>query len=165
MILKGRKLLEHVIPVLEAYYKTISAVYDLEKSGRINDEALSFLSRLKEELASLVPENFMALYGSMRFVHLVRYMKAIEIRAQRALVNFEKDRAKVKEINVFTKSLDKMLKGLSPMVSAEKKEAVEEYFWLIEEYKVSVFAQELKTSIRVSKKRLEENLKKIKRMV
>jgi ATP-dependent helicase HrpA len=165
IISEGRKLLESVIPVIETYYKTRTAVYDLEKSGTVNNEALSFLNRLKEELTRLVPENFVDLYDSKRFVHLVRYIKAIEIRVQRALVNFEKDRAKVKEINVFTKSLDKMLKGLSPMVSVEKKEAVEEYFWLIEEYKVSLFAQELKTAIPVSKKRLENKLKEIERMV
>jgi len=165
IISKGRKLLEHVMPVMEAYYKTRSAVCDLEKSSIGNNEALSFLNRLKEELMRLVPKNFVDLYDSMRFVHLVRYIKAIEIRAQRALVNFKKDRAKVKEINAFTKSLDNMLKGLSPMVSVEKKEAVEEYFWLIEEYKVSLFAQELKTAIPVSKKRLEQKRKEIERMV
>jgi len=107
----------------------------------------------------------MALYGRMRFVHLVRYMKAIEIRAQRALINFEKEKAKAKELRIFTDSLNELLKGLSPLVSKEKKNAVEEYFWLIEEYKVSLFAQELKTAIPVSKKRLEKKLRKIERMV
>ncbi|MCD4790913.1 MAG: DUF3418 domain-containing protein, partial [Bacteroidales bacterium] len=165
IISKGRKLLEHVLPVLETYYKTRSAVYDLEISGSVNNEALSFLNRLKEELTRLVPENFVDLYDSKRFVHLVRYIKAIEIRVQRALINFEKEKAKAKELKIFTDSLNELLKGLSPLVSKEKKNAVEEYFWLIEEYKVSLFAQELKTAIPVSKKRLENKLKEIERMV
>ena len=80
-------------------------------------------------------------------------------------MNFKKDKSKVKEINIFTESLDKILKGLSPRASTEKKEAVEEYFWLVEEYKVSLFAQELKTAIPVSKKRLEKKRKEIERMV
>jgi len=80
------------------------------------------------------------------------------------LVNFEKDRAKAKEILVFTESLNKQLQGLSLSASAEKKAAIEEYFWLIEEFKVSVFAQELKTPVRVSKKRLEVKLREIQRM-
>ncbi len=58
-----------------------------------------------------------------------------------------------------------MLKELRPGASPEKKAAVEEYFWLIEEYKVSLFAQELKTAVPVSKKRLEKKLKEIQRMV
>jgi ATP-dependent helicase HrpA len=36
---------------------------------------------------------------------------------------------------------------------------------MIEEYKVSVFAQELKTAIPISAKRLEQKLGEIKRMV
>ncbi|MBW1643803.1 MAG: DUF3418 domain-containing protein, partial [Deltaproteobacteria bacterium] len=165
IISKGRKLIDNIMPVLQAYYKTRSTVYDLEKSGTVNNEALSFLNRLKEELTRLVPENFMELYDSMRFVHLVRYIKAIEIRAQRALINFEKEKVKAKELKIFTASLNELLKGLSPLVSKEKKNAVEEYFWLIEEYKVSLFAQELKTAIPVSKKRLENKLSEIERMV
>ncbi len=165
IISEGRKLLERVLPVLETYYKTRTAVYDLEISGSVNNEALSFLNRLKEELTRLVPENFVDLYDSMRFVHLVRYIKAIEIRAQRALINFEKDKAKAKELKFFTDSLNEMLKGLSPLASKEKKNALEEYFWLIEEYKVSLFAQELKTASPVSKKRLENKLREIERMV
>jgi ATP-dependent helicase HrpA len=49
-------------------------------------------------------------------------------------------------------------------VSDEKRKALEALFWLIEEYKVSVFAQELKTAIPVSKKRLEEKFAQIMRM-
>ncbi len=165
IISEGRQLLESVIPVIEAYYKTMSNICDLERIGRVNDEALSFLNTLKEELARLVPENFIDLYDSSRFIHLIKYIRAIDIRSQRAMVNFKKDRAKALEINVFTESLDKMLKGLSPKASTDKKEAVEEYFWLVEEYKVSLFAQELKTAFPVSKKRLEKKRKEIERMV
>jgi ATP-dependent helicase HrpA len=165
IISKGRKILEHIIPVIEAYYKTRTTIYDLEKTRGVNKETLSFLSNRKQELTKLVPENFMDLYDLKRFVHLVRYIKAIEIRVQRALINFEKDEGKAKEVKIFTDSLNVLLKGLSPLVSKEKKNAVEEYFWLIEEYKVSLFAQELKTAIPVSKKRLEKNLGAIERMV
>ena len=51
------------------------------------------------------------------------------------------------------------------MATEEKRKAIEEFFWLIEEYKVSLFAQELKTSIPVSPKRLDKKLKEIERMV
>ena len=80
------------------------------------------------------------------------------------MVDLEKDRVKSDEIQIFTKSLNRLLKGLSETTSKEKKAAVEAYFWLIEEYKVSIFAQELKTSVPVSKKRLKEKLKEIERM-
>jgi ATP-dependent helicase HrpA len=58
-----------------------------------------------------------------------------------------------------------MINTLSQHASAEKRNAVEEFFWMLEEFKVSVFAQELKTAFPVSKKRLQSRLKQIERMI
>jgi ATP-dependent helicase HrpA len=41
---------------------------------------------------------------------------------------------------------------------------MEELFWLIEEYKVSIFAQELKTALPVSAKRLDEKFREVEGM-
>jgi ATP-dependent helicase HrpA len=165
ILANGRELMDKSMKVLEAYHETRSIFFHLETENKANAVAIEFLEGLREELARLVPETFMDIYGLDRLVHLERYIKALAIRAQRALVNFEKDRTKAKEIRFFTDSLDELLKGLSPDASEEKRKAVEEYFWLIEEYKVSVFAQELKTPVRVSKKRLEMKLKEIERII
>ncbi len=58
-----------------------------------------------------------------------------------------------------------MKKELSPHASREKREAMEIYGWMIEEFKVSLFAQELKTAFPISKKRLDEKKREIDRMV
>jgi ATP-dependent helicase HrpA len=89
----------------------------------------------------------------------------LTIRARRAPVDFEKDQAKAAEVGTFADGLSRLLKTLSPAVSAEKRQAIEDYFWMLEEYKVSVFAQELKTAIPISAKRLQNKLKQIERMV
>jgi len=162
---EGRELLNQSLLVLEAYHETRSTIYALETAHNTNKAILKFLKRLRGELSRLVPETFVDLYDAGRIIHLVRYMKALEIRAQRAMVDFEKDRAKSHDIQMFTESLNRLLKELSPTTSKEKKDAIEAYFWLIEEYKVSIFAQELKTPVPVSKKRLKEKLKEIERMV
>jgi len=162
---RGRELLDRSMSVLEAYHGTRTVLYNLEIACRTNPTALKILEDLREELRKLVPDTFMDLYDTDRLIHLVRYIKAIGVRAQRALVNFEKDREKGKEVRFFTERLNKLLQELSPAASAEKKAAVEDYFWLIEEYKVSIFAQELKTPVRISKKRLEKKLREIQRMV
>jgi ATP-dependent helicase HrpA len=161
----GRELMNKSMKVLEAYHETRSIFFRLETENKASDVAIEFLKGLREELASLVPETFMDIYDMERFAHLVRYIKALAIRAQRALINLEKDRTKAEEIRFFTDNLNVLLKRLSPDASEEKRAAVEEYFWLIEEYKVSVFAQELKTPVRVSKKRLEGKLKEIERII
>ena len=161
---KGRKLANLSLSVLGAYHETRTVFYNLETVHSNNSGVLEFLKGLRTELSKLVPDTFMDLYDMNRLIHLPRYIKAGAIRAERALVNFEKDQAKAQEIEIFTHSLNTLLQGLSPAVSERKKSAVEAYFWLIEEYKVSVFAQELKTPVRVSRKRLEEKLRKIERM-
>ena len=61
--------------------------------------------------------------------------------------------------------LDKLLQSISGNATAEKRKALEDLFWMIEEYKVSIFAQELKTAYPVSKKRLEKKIAEINRMI
>jgi ATP-dependent helicase HrpA len=113
----------------------------------------------------LVPESFINLYDTDRLGHLIRYIKCVEIRAQRALVDFEKDQAKAMDVKSFNDRLGEMIKTLSPDASNDKRKALEEFFWMIEEYKVSIFAQELKTAFPVSAKRLEKKLAQITRMI
>jgi ATP-dependent helicase HrpA len=58
-----------------------------------------------------------------------------------------------------------LLKSLANTVTEEKRAEIESYFWMLEEYRVSVFAQELKTSIPISGKRLKKKYGEIERMV
>jgi ATP-dependent helicase HrpA len=125
----------------------------------------NFCEDLIADLVRLVPESFVNLYDMDRLAHLTRYIKCMEIRAQRAPVDFGKDQAKARDVKIFSDRLNKMIKTLSPNASNDKREALEEFFWMIEEYKVCIFAQELKTAVPVSKKRLEKKLAQIMRMI
>ena len=161
----GQRHFDAVIPVLDTYYRTHLTLKDLEKTHRFNAIAQQFIEDLGNQIRKLVPENFMDLYEPERFGHIPKYIKAIEIRAQRALVDFEKDREKATEIDSFADKLNELISKLPPSVTSEKQKALEDFFWMIEEYKVSLFAQELKTAIPVSRKRLDKKLKEIQRMV
>jgi ATP-dependent helicase HrpA len=119
---------------------------------------------LTKELESLVPDSFITIYTTERLDTIPRYIKAIELRTHRALNNLEKDREKASEIEKFTKILNELIANLSHEDSEEKRKEIETFFWLIQEYKVSVFAQELKTPFPVSSKRLDKKLKEIGRM-
>ncbi|MGD8656280.1 MAG: DUF3418 domain-containing protein, partial [Desulfobacterales bacterium] len=120
---------------------------------------------LKSALERLVPESFINLYEVERLAPIERYIKAMQIRIRRALLDFEKDQSKDREVGAIADRLDKLLQALSANATAEKRKALEELFWMIEEYKVSIFAQELKTAFPVSKKRLEKKLAEINRMI
>ena len=161
----GKRKLDSVVRTLKAYHQCRTTLFDLENANRRNPGAIKFLAGLRGALANLVPENFVGLYNQGRMVCLERYIRAITLRAQRGLVSFEKDQAKAGEVRIHTDRLNELLRGLSPNVSDEKRTAVEDFFWLIEEYKVSLFAQELKTPVRVSPKRLTKKFEEIRRMV
>jgi ATP-dependent helicase HrpA len=123
-----------------------------------------FIGRRQDDLDRLVPRNFIALYDPDRLERLPLYIRAILIRTQRAVVDLEKDHRKAEIIRPFSEHLDIMLSTLSPATSAAKRHAIESYFWLLEAFKVSVFAQELKAPQPVSARRLEEKIAEIDRM-
>ena len=50
-------------------------------------------------------------------------------------------------------------------MAGEKLKAIEDYRWMIEEFKVSLFAQELKTAFPISRKRLEMKVQEIERII
>ena len=165
MHLKGQDLLEKTTQVLNAVYAARTAIHQLETNNLKNTNLVQFLSDLKDDMSRLVPRHFVRLYDSERLTHIVRYIKGMQIRAQRAVVNFEKDRIREKTVSGFVSKLNTLVMDLSPDAGRERREAIEALFWLLEEFKVSLFAQELKTATRVSEKKLEAAIKEIERMV
>ncbi len=64
-------------------------------------------------------------------------------------------------VNVGIKEITQYKEDISSDSPEEKNTLVEEFFWMIEEYKVSLFAQELKTPHPVSPKKLNQLIEKI----
>ncbi len=161
----GRDILNHCLAVLEAYHDLRKELDKLTLANPHNHAVQGLSKGLIADLVRLVPESFVNLYDLDRQTHLIRYIKCMEIRSRRAPVDFDKDLARARDVKTFSDPLDKMIKALSPGSSRDKRDALEEFFWMIEEYKVSIFAQELKTAFPVSEKRLEKKLAQIMRMI
>jgi len=161
----GRVKKDRVVSVMRAYHETLTGFRQLELNNVDNPRALSFLSHLRDEMNRLIPKNFISLYNTDRLQHLIRYLKAVSLRAERGLVDFERDQSKAEQVRDYTQQLNDLLEGLSIETSKDKRDEIEAFFWLIEEYKVSLFAQEIKTPIPISKKRLDKKLREIERMV
>jgi ATP-dependent helicase HrpA len=162
---KGVAKKEGTVAVIRAYHDTRTELFQLETANAGNARVGAFLNKLRADLQKLVPENFIKLYSTERLCDLMRYVKTIALRAQRGMFDLEKDQAKEKDLKIHTDRLNELLNGLTPAVSEEKREKIENYFWQIEEYKVSLFAQELGTAMPVSKKRLDTKFKEIQRML
>lgn len=164
ILLKGQELLHKIEPVLEAYHETRSVLHDLQTANRSSRSAANLIEEIRNDLNRLMPENFLELYDSDRLSQIPRYLKALTIRVERGIIHLERDRVKLNDFKVFYDYLQDFRNSMSPRASAEKRKAVEEFAWMVEEYKVSLFAQELKTSFPVSKKRLEKKIKEVERI-
>jgi ATP-dependent helicase HrpA len=161
----GQDIVKKSKPLLRACYEAASALTYLENKNRFNTPELHFLKALREDLDALVPHNFMLLYDDERLSHVIRYLRALVIRAERGLLHLGKALRNSEEVKYFSDTLRDMRENLPSDASEEKKKAIEEFRWMIEEYKISVFAQELKTSFPISRKRLEKKIQEIERIV
>ena len=161
----GQDVINMSGPAIKSHYETSIYLENLENGNRTNKPALDYLSYLREEMNRLMPSDFLMHYDGERLIHVMRYLKAICIRAERGIAHLDKAFARMKEVNIFSDNLQFMINSLSTGASEEKLKLIDEYRWMIEEYKVSLFAQELKTAFPVSKKRLEKKKQEIERII
>jgi ATP-dependent helicase HrpA len=112
---------------------------------------------LQTELNNLVPKNFLETIPFERLPDLIRYLKALRVRAERAVVNPAKDQERSRAVAPFVEALKQL--QANRVESESARECLEQFRWMVEEFRVSVFAQELGTAVSVSPKRLEEQLR------
>ena len=161
----AKNLLDASMEILEAITEAGGSIESLIRNNPANAVARRFWTDMQEQLRILVPEDFMIQYEPERFPHLIRYIRAIAIRAQRAWLDFDKDQTKSREIQILSDRYQVLQDELSHHATNKKKQAILDIFWIIEEYKVSLYAQELKTAFPVSRKRIEKAFEEIDRMI
>jgi ATP-dependent helicase HrpA len=178
----GQQVFDSIAPVLNAFAETHTFVHKLIMKNTGNSPVLKFLKNIQAELGSLVPNDFPEYYTFDRMNDLPRYCKALALRAERGSLNLSSAQKKMKEVLIYSRQLQQMLtpntndfiplhteiheisqfkEDILVNYSAEKKSMIKELFWIIEEYKVSLFAQELKTPYPVSPKKLNQLIKEI----
>jgi ATP-dependent helicase HrpA len=118
-------------------------------------------SPLARELDRLMPGRFLERMEYARLPHLARYLKALLIRSERAALNPVKDQERHRQMAPYDEALGK-LRAQSSLSPAAQRE-IETLRWMIEEFKVSLFAQELGTAMPVSAKRLDQQLEIIQK--
>jgi ATP-dependent helicase HrpA len=161
----GQEILRLVGPPLKALYETLETLRSLEGGNRGNGPVLKFLVELRKEAACLLPADFLLRYEDQRLIHISRYLRALAVGAQRGALHLEKALERVMEIRALADWRGKELAALPSFASEEKRRALDDFVWLMEEYKVSLFAQELKTAVPVSRKRVEARMAEINRML
>lgn len=143
----GSRLIERIAPILEK-----------RQAGLLCRKPLP---QMRRELDALVPSAFLRHIRFEELPALPRYLQALLIRAERAALNPAKDAEKQARVQPYWAALADLRAKAKPGTAAG--EAVRRFRWLIEEFKVSCFAQELGTAEPVSPKRLEAALAEARR--
>ena len=95
------------------------------------------------DVRRLAPADFLAITPHGQLEHLPRYLRAMEIRGERAALSPGKDEEKARQLLPFI--------GWEARVIEPRRE---EFRWMLEEFRVSIFAQELGTAQPASAMRL-----------
>ena len=120
---------------------------------------LATLADVKEQVANLVPSGFVSRTPAARLPHIERYLRAAYIRIQKAATNPSGDDAlawQIQDVNdkVEAARAAAASRAYDPSAAA----ALDEARWMVEELRVSLFAQQLGTNGKVSAKRIAKVL-------
>ena len=149
---KFRDVLKQMTELVGAILRSAEDCFmALDRATRLSDESAADLA---EQLGWLVYTGFA---GSVPFKNLLeypRYLQGIQVRIERGILDPAKDLQKLKMIQpIWQRHLGfvESLKTRPPYYA----EALEEHRWLVEELRISIWAQELRTPTPVSVQRLD----------
>ncbi|MDR6713106.1 ATP-dependent helicase HrpA [Pseudomonas hunanensis] len=147
---------EHAERLARLTLEVLKLWHGLQKrfKGKIDLSHAVALNDIKQQLANLVYPGFVRETPSLWFKELPRYLKAVELRLEKLGSQVQKDRVWSAELS----NLWAQYKARADKHAQEGKrdEQLTLYRWLLEEYRVSLFAQQLGTKVAVSDKRLSK---------
>jgi len=162
---KAKEMRDVAVKIVDGYPETRRTLENLKGASGSNRALLELCEKVGHELEDLVPKDFPVHYPLERLAHIPRYLRAMKVRLERGSHDPEKERRKAARAEVFEQALVRLVEEMSSYASPMKRSAVEDFRWMVEEFKVSLFAQELKTLVPISQKRLEDKLREIDRMI
>ena len=154
IVLAVQEVTKVIVPLLEAYYQAKLAIE--------RNKPLPAALEAEVHLARLVPPGFLTATDWNVLREYPRYFRAVPARFEKLRGGGEAaDRHGIAELSKYwQKFLERQeLHKLAGIVDPE----LDVFRWMIEEYRVSLFAQKLGTSIKVSPQRLDKQFEKVKR--
>ena len=147
--------------------KSVADVLDDLVTARILEEQQALTKKLasakaypavvqdiQAQVARLMPRHFITATPYAQLAHLPRYFKAAGVRLDKLKTDPARDARLATELAPL---MHNYLRKFQENAKARITDArLEEFRWLLEELRVSLFAQELKTPMPVSVKRLQK---------
>ena len=107
---------------------------------------------IQNQLNWLLPKGFLLKKPWEQLAHYPRYLKAAQIRLERVRNSVDRDKQLMKDV------MDLQLHWVraSSQLKGQEDESLSQFAWQLQELRVSLFAQELRTPMPVSVKRLQK---------
>ncbi len=154
----GRRIVNQILEVVRERHETISTLDRYRRMAGANGAVVERLAKISAEVQSLVPPDFLARRPGRPIDSLPRYLKALRIRAERAYASPEKDRAKEALAAPYAEKFREIEAETSSRSTSEALSFLKEFGQMIEEFKISLFAPEIKTLFPISTKRIEKKI-------
>jgi ATP-dependent helicase HrpA len=151
LIVSAQELSGHLLSAL-------TLLLDVKKSIKQQKKSLALTFTLGDIQLQLQQLFFVGLVYKTSKVWLSqypRYLRAIQLRLEKAVLNPQKDKLALAEIQSCWVRYETFLQK-SDSLSMQQTAALEEYRWWVEELRVSLFAQSVKTLVPISLKRLDK---------
>ncbi|MFR9767553.1 ATP-dependent RNA helicase HrpA [Nocardia sp. SC052] len=142
-----------VVPILAGAHQ-VSAALERTSERDIADD-------VRHQLDNLVFRGFVSETGATRLRELPRYLQAAVARLEALPGSAVRDRQGMTELDRALAAYDRLVASLPE--NRKHAPAVTEIWWMIEEFRVSLFAQKLGTPFPVSAKRIEKAIAAVRR--
>jgi ATP-dependent helicase HrpA len=148
---------EKVIESIVEYYWQVQQ----ELKKLTSPACIDVVMDVKHQCGSLLGEGFVSRSGWQWLQQVPRYLQAILQRLESVQGKLARDAQLMADFCRVSKRFDDMAGEMDQSIFQNKE--LEQYYWLLQEYRVSLFAQRLGTSQPVSEKRLDRLWQEIKK--
>jgi ATP-dependent helicase HrpA len=153
-----QELAKLVFSVHKQYHSIVKQL-----NSRVSFESVAILNDIKSQLENLIFKNYISYISWSEISQYPRYMDAIILRLEKFPREIQRQRLLSDQLQQLWKAFvelkeHKVKQGGSNALWVEQFNS---YRWYLEEYRVSLFAQQLGTSMSVSEKRVNQRWKEI----
>ncbi|MDO5700831.1 MAG: ATP-dependent RNA helicase HrpA [Bowdeniella nasicola] len=154
--------------VEDEVYATLGVVVDILEAHRALEATvkehssmalLHTITDVREQAADLIYPGFIAATGRDRLPDIVRYLRGAAARLTRAAENPAADQAAAWQVTEMQDEYDEAVRASEALpINRAREEGLTEVRWMLEELRVSLFAQQLGTRGKVSPQRIRRRL-------
>ncbi|HHE9496163.1 ATP-dependent RNA helicase HrpA [Haemophilus influenzae] len=152
---------EVTVDIAQKVEQILTLTYQLNQrlKGKMDFTMAFALSDIKSQLAGLVYQGFVQKSGYDRLPDLQRYLQAVDKRIDKLAQDVNRDRAAMLRVEQVQQAYQQLLAKLPK--SKPISDEIAEIHYMIEELRVSLFAQQLGTKYQVSDKRVLNLIKEL----